>query len=95
MSMPGPLRGMLARVAGEVGEWPVELDLGVTEAGHELGGGIVQAHLICSAPACGQSVLCLAKDVSASAAVVSAQIITAAITRHYREVHCDGGGMPV
>jgi hypothetical protein len=85
---------MVARMAGEVDEWPVELDLRVTEASHELGGGVVQAHLICAAPACRESVLCLAKDVRAGAAVVSAQIITAAITRHFRESHCDGGGMP-
>jgi hypothetical protein len=93
--MPERLRGMLARTGAAAGEWPVELDLRVTEDGHELGGEVGQAHLICSAPGCGQSVLCLAKDVRAGAAVVSAQIITAAITRHYREAHCDGGGLPL
>jgi hypothetical protein len=85
---------MLARTSGDVGEWPVELDLRVTEDGDDRGGELGQAHLICSAPACRQSVLCLSKDVRAGAAVVSPAIITAAVTRHFRESHCDGGGMP-
>lgn len=95
MTMPGPLRGMLARVGAAVEEWPIELDLRVTDEDHHLGAELGQAHLICAAPACRQSVLCLSADVRAGAAVVSVQIITAAVTRHYREVHCDGGGLPI
>lgn len=76
------LSGMLARTDGEVSEWPVELDVRGAEA-----------HLICTS--CRQSVLRLAADVAAAAAVVSVQIITAAVTRHYREAHCHGGGLPL
>ena len=84
---------MLDQVYENVIGWPVELDLRATGDGDARGPGLAQAHLICTA--CRQSVYCLAKDLSAGVGIVSIEILAAAVTRHYREAHTDGGGIPV
>lgn len=84
---------MLSRTAEPVASWPLELDLRWTTKDDSRGPGLYQAHLICVD--CRQSVLCLAKDLNESVAVVSIGILDAAVTRHFREVHTDGGGSPV
>jgi hypothetical protein len=78
-------------VTGEqTGQWLLELDLRETEAGHARGAGVKQAHLICTRDR--QSVYCLAVDLSHAVAVFTVEGLAAAVMRHVREVHCDGGG---
>lgn len=84
---------MLARTAGPVASWPLELDHRVTEDGDHRGGELAQAHLICGR--CRQSVWCLSKDLDAGVGVFTLGQLGAAVTRHFREVHTDGGGSPV
>lgn len=84
---------MLARVTQAAEEWQIELELRTTGDDDDRGPGLFQAHLVCTV--CRQSVFCLAKDIYAGAAVVSVGMLGAAVTRHYRERHTDGGGTPV
>ena len=84
---------MLARDRDATGNWALELDLRDTEPGHELGPGVPQAHVICSADRL--SVYCLAKDLRRGVGVFTVAGLLAGVTRHYREAHCDGGGNPV
>lgn len=71
-------------------EWPAELEIRATEPGHQAGEGIDQAHLVCTE--CRQSVLPLSTDVKHQAYVHTPLRIAAAVLRHIRESHCDGGG---
>lgn len=87
------LAEMLSRTAEPVASWPLELDLRTTGEDDDRGAGLRQAHLICVS--CRQSVFCLAKNLDEAVAVVSPGILDAAVTRHYRETHTDGGGSPV
>ena len=84
---------MLAREKDATEHWTLELDLRDTEEGHELGPGIAQAHVLCCQDR--QSVYCLAKDLSRGVGVFTVAGLLAGVTRHYREVHTDGGGSPV
>jgi len=79
-------------VSGIAAAWPVTFDLRVTGEDHARGPGVQQAHLVCAAGACGQSVFCLSADVSAGAYVTGPARYLYAVARHVREVHCDGGG---
>lgn len=88
----GELAQMLARYEGPVQAWRVELDLRTTSAGDDRGEGLHQAHLVCSD--CRQSVAVLAKDLARGVAVTSLAELGAAVTRHYRGRHTDGGGLP-
>lgn len=84
---------MLARYEGPVQGWPLELDLRTTGEGDDRGAGLHQAHLVCGE--CRQSVFVLAKDLARGVAVVTLAELGAAVTRHYRESHTDGGGIPI
>lgn len=86
------LAAMLARYTGPAAEWPVEVDIRATEPGDDRGPGLVQVHLVCTVDR--QSVYCLAKDLAHGVAVTSVGQLLAAVTRHYRESHTDGGGLP-
>lgn len=88
----GELAQMLARYEGPVQSWPIELDLRTTAAGDDRGEGLHQAHLVCAD--CRQSVAVLAKDLARGVAVTNLGELGAAVTRHYRERHTDGGGIP-
>lgn len=81
----------LVSFSGTAMEWPTELEIRPTEPGHVLGEGIDQAHLICTP--CRQSVLPLSLEVGRRAYVHTPLRIAAAVLRHVREVHCDGGGI--
>ena len=82
-----------ARVTAEITDrWPVELDLRPTEKGHDRGEGIPQAHVVCTRDR--QSVFCLSPDTSHGMYVFAVADLSAAVLRHVREAHCDGGGIP-
>ena len=87
------LAEMLARTVGPVNSWPLELDHRTTGEDDDRGPGLEQAHLICGR--CRQSVWCLSKDLAAGVGVFTPAQLAAATTRHFREVHTDGGGSPV
>jgi hypothetical protein len=81
----------LVSFSGTAMEWPVNIEIRPTEPGHSTGEGIDQAHLVCSQ--CEQSVLPLSLEVGRRAYVHTPLRIAAAVLRHIREVHCDGGGI--
>jgi len=81
------------RVSAEItDQWSLELDLRVTDEGHHRGEGVPQAHVVCSRDR--QSVFCLSVDTRGGAYVFTVAGLSAAVLRHVREAHCDGGGIP-
>lgn len=84
---------MMERLSGIVPQWPLEFDERVTGEDDDRGPGLRQGHLICGR--CRQSVWCLAKDLDAGVGVFTLGDLGAAVTRHYREAHTDGGGAPI
>lgn len=71
--------------------WPLDYTQGLTEPGHELGAGRVQAHMACAR--CHQSVIVLTPDMRAGVGHRwTVELELAQVVRHVREVHCDGGG---
>lgn len=66
--------------------WPVLFVLRHTEPGHDMGPGIQQAHLVCTA--CAQSVICLSPDTrNWTGYLVSPGEITARTLAHIRQCH--------
>lgn len=73
-------------------EWGLALDLRVTDEGNSRGPGVMQAHLVCAADF--QSVFTLSADTEHQAYVFTVAGLETAVTRHFRECHCDGSGVP-
>lgn len=73
--------------------WGIELDLRTTTQGNSRGPGVPQAHLICTVDR--QSVFTLSPDTRTGAYVFGVGNLESAVVRHFRECHCDGGGVPV
>jgi hypothetical protein len=73
-------------------QWSIELDLRTTTQGNSRGAGVPQAHLVCTLDR--QSIFTLAPDTRAGAYVFTVAGLESAVVRHFRECHCDAGGVP-
>lgn len=80
-----PLQAEVERVTRLAMAWPVYLARRTTRAGHRLGEGIAQEHLVCAR--CDQSVFLLTPDCSKGAYIVSTASINTGIAAHVRQSH--------
>jgi len=71
--------------------WPLEFSLRLTEIGNSRGPGVEQAHWVCAKDQ--QSVFCLSPNTEHDGYQTTCIDLIAAVMRHVRESHCDGGGV--